>query len=140
MKPRIGAESGRMHVGAGDEKPRANLPQAFKYALSGIWATIKRERNIKIELVFAAAAIITAIALRLSWAGWAIIIVLIAVVLAAELFNSAIEALVDRVSPEEHPLAKHAKDAAAGAVLVLSIAAAIAGLIVYIDAFLKLGD
>jgi diacylglycerol kinase len=68
--------------------------------------------------------------LRLSFLGWAIVVLGIALVLAAELANTAIEALVDLVSPDDHPLAKLAKDMAAGAVLLASAGALTAGLLV----------
>jgi diacylglycerol kinase len=119
-------------------KSQISLAQAFKCAYSGIWSTIKTERNIKIELVFAALAIIAGFILQLGAVEWAIIVILIGIVLAAELFNSAIEALVDLASPEAHPLAKHAKDAAAGAVLILAKIAVVAGLIIFINAAFRL--
>ena len=68
--------------------------------------------------------------LRLSLLGWAIVALAIALVLAAELANTAIEAVVDLVSPADHPLAKLAKDMAAGAVLLASAGALTAGLLV----------
>ena len=63
---------------------------------------------------------------------WMIIILCIGVVIAAELFNTAIEKLVDLVSPQQHPVAGQVKDIAAGAVLVCAATAAIIGLIVFI--------
>jgi diacylglycerol kinase len=63
--------------------------------------------------------------LRLPAAGWAVLFLTIALVVAAELLNAAVESVVDLVSPEDHPLAKRAKDVAAAAVLV-AVAGAIA--------------
>lgn len=62
---------------------------------------------------------------------WIVIILCIGVVIAAELFNTAIEKLVDLVSPERHPIAGQVKDIAAGAVLVCAVAAAIIGIIIF---------
>ena len=72
------------------------------------------------------------------WGGWLLWFVLLALamglVLTAELLNTALEAVVDLVSPEEHPLAKQAKDVAAAAVLVASLAALAAGVFVLAEA------
>ena len=68
--------------------------------------------------------------LRLSIANWAILVLAIALVVAAELANTAIEAVVDLASPDLHPLAKRAKDVAAAGVLVASVGAAAAGALV----------
>jgi diacylglycerol kinase len=67
--------------------------------------------------------------LRLPPFAWALVVVAIALVLVAELFNSALEAVVDLASPDDHPLAKQAKDIAAGAVLVAAAAAVAIGLL-----------
>ncbi|MDA6987305.1 diacylglycerol kinase family protein, partial [Escherichia coli] len=63
---------------------------------------------------------------------WTVVVLCFGVVIAAELFNTAIERLVDLVSPERHPVAGQVKDIAAGAVLVCAVAAAIIGLIIFI--------
>ena len=72
------------------------------------------------------------IILKLSVLEWIICIILFALVLAGELFNTAIENAVDIIMPERHDKAKIAKDAAAGAVLVLAIASAVVGLIIFV--------
>ena len=70
------------------------------------------------------------IVLRLSAASWAVVALAIGLVLSAELLNTAIEAVVDLVSPADHPLAKRAKDVSAAAVLAASLAALAAGIFV----------
>jgi diacylglycerol kinase (ATP) len=117
---------------------RQSLVKAFTYAFSGIWTNVKSERNVKIDLVFGALAIIAAAILQLNVMEWAIILILIGCVLAAELFNTSLETLVDLACPKIDPLAKKAKDTAAGAVLVLTIVAVVAGLVIYINAALRL--
>ncbi len=87
---------------------------------------------MRIHLVLALAAVIAATVLRFSLLAWAVVALAISLVLAAELLNTAIEALVDLVSPEQHPLAKRAKDVAAAAVLAASLAALTAGVLVLI--------
>ena len=99
------------------------LASAFKCAADGIAHACKTQRNFKIELDFAMAAVVLGIVFAIDATQWAVIAVCIGAVLSGECVNTAIEAIVDLVSPEYHDLAKHAKDCAAGAVLVLSFAA-----------------
>jgi diacylglycerol kinase len=74
--------------------------------------------------------IVAGIVLRFSALGWAVVVLAGALVFVAELLNTALEALVDLVSPQDHPLAKQAKDVAAAAVLAASVGAAAAGVFV----------
>ena len=69
--------------------------------------------------------------LKLSKIEWCIIIITIVIVISAELFNTAIETVVDMVSPQKNPQAKLVKDIAAAAVLVLAIGAAVIGIIIF---------
>lgn len=111
---------------------------SFKYAIEGIVTTFKLEMNMKIHIIIMTAVIITGVILKLSILEWKICIILFSLVIAAELFNTAIEVVVDMIMPEFHPKAKIAKDAAAGGVLVLAIGAAIVGLIIFIPKFIEL--
>jgi diacylglycerol kinase len=88
------------------------------------------ERNARIHLLLAAVAVWLGWWVGLDRRDWVWLVWSIAAVMAAEAGNTAIEALVDLVSPEPHPLAKVAKDLAAGAVLLVSIAALLTGLLV----------
>ena len=99
------------------------LTSAFKCAAAGIAHACKTQRNFKIELGFAVAAIALGIVFSIDATQWAVIAVCIGVVLAGECVNTALESVVDLVSPEYHELAKHAKDCAAGAVLLMSFSA-----------------
>ena len=104
-----------------------DLGAAFRYAFAGLSAAWRTERNLRIHAVVAAAVIAAGAVLRLPPAAWAVVFLAIALVLAAELLNSAVETIVDLVSPQEHPLAKRAKDVAAAAVLVAVTGAVAAG-------------
>lgn len=117
---------------------RSSIIKAFGYALEGLLYTIRTQRNMKVHLVVGTLAIIACAALQLSPVEWAIILVLIGLVLMTEMLNTAIEAIIDLSSPEYHKLAKIAKDVGAGTVLVFSILAVAAGLIIYVSAFLRL--
>lgn len=111
---------------------------SFKYAIEGIKATFKSQTNMKIHVTVMLLVIIAGIILKLDSSKWKICIFLFSLVLAGELFNTAIEAIVDMVMPEFHPKAKLAKDAAAGGVLVLAIGAAIIGLMIFMPEIMKL--
>ena len=104
---------------------RHDLGAAFRYAFAGLFAAWRTERNLRIHAVVAAAVVVAGAVLRLPAAGWAIVFLTIALVVSAELLNAAIETVVDLVSPEDHPLAKRAKDVAAAGVLV-AVAGAVA--------------
>ncbi|MCL2632294.1 MAG: rRNA maturation RNase YbeY [Coriobacteriia bacterium] len=108
-----------------------SLLYSFKWAIQGIATTIKIERNMKIHLVVAAFAIVVSFLLGINPNQWAIIIICIALVLAAEMLNTALEHVVDLISPDYHPAAKIAKDAAAGVVLIFAICSVVAGLIIF---------
>jgi diacylglycerol kinase len=111
---------------------KSPLYKSFGYAFQGIWACIRRERNIKIHLTIMSLVIIFGCILRISITEWLICLILFAQVLSLEIVNTAIEACVDLISEERRPLAKLAKDAAAGAVLISAIFAAIIGLLIFV--------
>ena len=105
--------------------------KAFAYALAGIKDTFKTERNFKIQLALGALAVGAGWYVKLLLWQWALLAAAIFFVLVAELFNTAIEATIDLICQDKpHPLAKKAKDAAAGAVLLAAIFAILAGLVI----------
>lgn len=108
------------------------LVNSFKYAIEGFISSFKTERNMKIHVLAMALVVILGIYLKLSPIEWCIIVISIALVISAELFNTAIETLVDMVSPERNPNAKLVKDISAAAVLALAIGAAVVGTIIFI--------
>lgn len=104
---------------------------SFKYGIAGIAHAIRTQANFRIHLSISFVVIIAGLLLRSSNAEWAILVLTMMIVLAAELFNTSIEAALDRVSPEQHPLVKVAKDAAAGAVLITAIGAVVIGVLIF---------
>lgn len=104
---------------------------SFGYAMKGIAAAFRSERNLQWHGVSAAAVVGLGLYLNLSKLEWGVITTAIGLVWMAELFNTALEVLVNLVSPEYHPLAGKAKDIAAGAVLIASLTAALLGLLVF---------
>ena len=101
------------------------LYKSFGYAFQGIFTCIRKERNMKIHCTVAVLVVIAGLILGISVTEWCIC-------LGLELVNTAVEAVVDLVTEERHPLAKIAKDTAAGAVLIAAIMAAIVGLIIFV--------
>jgi len=91
---------------------------------------LRGQRNLRIHLAFVVAITVLALYLQVSLTQWAILALTYSLVMAAELLNSALEALTDLVSPKYHPLARQAKDLAAGAVLVTAIGAVAVGLLI----------
>jgi diacylglycerol kinase len=110
---------------------------SFRYAFQGVRDLIATQPNTRIHLAAAVAVISAGAALGLSAGEWALISVCIALVISMEAMNTALEYLTDLVSPEYHPLAGKAKDAAAAAVLIAATGAAAAGLIIFLPKILR---
>lgn len=108
------------------------LRKSFGYAFEGIATGISKERNMKIHCMAAVAVVVAGIVLKISVMEWCMCFVLFGLIMALELVNTAVEAVVDLVTEERKPLAKVAKDTAAGAVLIAAIMAAIVGGIIFI--------
>ncbi|EAX48237.1 diacylglycerol kinase [Thermosinus carboxydivorans Nor1] len=108
-----------------------SLFASFRYALAGVLYCLATQRNMRIH--FIAGAVVLLLAWRLQFSGTEMILLLLTVVavLVAEMFNTAVEKVVDLASPHRHPLAKMAKDVAAGAVLVTALASVAVGFILF---------
>ena len=114
------------------------IRNSFKYAIEGIWTSFKTERNMKIHFLIMILVIIAGIILKINKSEWIICIILFAIVIGSELFNTSIETIVDMVMPEKNEKAKIAKDVSAGAVLVVAIGAAIIGLVIFVPRILNI--
>ena len=114
------------------------LYRSFGYAFQGIFTCVRKERNMKIHCVAAVLVVIAGVILKISAIEWCICMVLFGLVMALEHVNTAVEAVVDLVTEERKPLAKIAKDTAAGAVLFTAIMAVIIGGIIFIPHFIAL--
>ena len=104
---------------------------SFRYALQGLKFALITQHNFRVHLVAACVAIGLGFGWGISGDDWRLIVVAIAIVLAAELVNTAFEHLCDVVQPDLHASVRAAKDIAAGAVLVCSIASAVIGVMVF---------
>ena len=114
------------------------IRNSFKYAIEGIWTSFKTERNMKIHIFIMILVIIAGIILKINKSEWIICIILFAIVIGSELFNTSIETIVDMVMPEKNEKAKIAKDVSAGAVLVVAIGAAIIRLVIFAPRILNI--
>ena len=108
------------------------LLKSFKYAAEGIKYAFIYEQNIIVHTIIATLVIILGISLKISHFEWLICFILFGLVVATELINTSIEAMMDLICPKKDPLAKIAKDTASGAVLVFASVAAISGLIIFV--------
>jgi len=116
---------------------RTSFLRSFCYAGQGVWHVVRTQRNMRVHLAAAAAVIALALILRVSAVDWACLLAVIGLVLTAEALNTVVEAVVDLCTDEFHPLAKIAKDAAAGAVLISSAAAFGVGIAVFLPRLLR---
>lgn len=107
------------------------ITKSFGHAFDGILAGFE-ERNMKIHCTMAVLVVFFGLVLHISVTEWCICLVLFGLIMGLELVNTALEAVVDLVTKEYQPLAKRAKDTAAGAVLIAAIMAAATGLIIFI--------
>ncbi|MCB0586708.1 MAG: diacylglycerol kinase family protein [Phaeodactylibacter sp.] len=108
-----------------------NRVRSFRYAFKGIAGLFYSEPNARIHLIMTILVLILGFLFTLSPVEWALIALAIGLVFAAEAFNTALEHLVDLVSPEYNELAGRAKDTAAAAVLFSAMGAAALGLILF---------
>ena len=105
---------------------------SYRYAIRGIRMAFRYEPNMSYHLVAGIAVLITNYLLGVSRTEWLITLILIGLAWMSEVFNTAIEKLADRVSPDHDPLIGNAKDLAAGAVVIICFFAVICALIIYI--------
>ncbi len=125
-----------MIPGTGKEHP--SFIRSFGYAIEGFITAVKTERNINVMLAAGVLTVVVGFIIGLDVAEWAAIAICIGLVIHGELCNTAMEAIVDLACQEVHPLAKRAKDIAAASVYVLSITAAVVGLLVFAHALFDL--
>lgn len=124
-----------MMPGTGQGHP--SFRRSFLFALQGFRTALATERNIKVMLGCAGLAIALGLALRIDALSWVAVLLCCGMVISFELVNTAIETVVDLVSPEFHPLAGRAKDAAAAS-WFMSFASVLVGCIVYLRALVAL--
>lgn len=129
--------------------PEAHVPRrsyfrrrvdSFRHAARGVRTIVATQPHARIHLVAATGVALAAWLLGVSALEWCALLLAIALVWASEAINTAIEFMVDLASPEHHPLAGKAKDAAAGAVLLAALLAALVGMIIFVPRLAALVD
>jgi len=111
-------------------RPKNHL-DSFRYAVEGIVHVFRTQKHMRFHFLTVVLVLLIGLELRLSRVEMAVLFIAVSSVLVAEMMNTAIESVVDMVTQAYHPLAKLAKDIAAGAVLIASITAAIVGGILF---------
>ena len=107
-----------------------NRLESFRYALAGIWYTLKTQRNAQIHLGIATTIVILGLTLKLTRTEWAILMLTTGFVWATEMLNTVAEAAMNYATTDFNPQVKIVKDVAAGAVLIAAITAVIVGLLI----------
>ena len=108
------------------------LGNSFKYAIEGFLASFKTERNLKIHMMMMVLVILMGVYFQISRMEWFFCMICFAIVISAELFNTAIEEVVDLVMPHKHEKAKLAKDISASAVLVVAFFSLLIGIAIFL--------
>ena len=111
---------------------------SFKYAFIGIASAFMTERNMKIHVSIMLVVIIMGLFFKISITEWIICVCLFAIVIGGEIFNTAIEQVVNIAMPEKDERAKLAKDISAGGVLVFAIGSAVVGIIIFLPKIIAL--
>ncbi len=114
----------------------SKLIQSFRFAISGIRATWRDEVNFRIEIFLATLVVALGIAIGFSPLEWIVVVGCISAVLLAEMVNTAIENLCDKISPEIDPTIGKVKDIMGGVVFIVSLGAAVAGALLIASRFL----
>lgn len=130
-KPPDAAKANENELPNGSFRRATSLIASFGYAFKGIAYAFRTQRNFKIHAVMTAMVIVAGLIFQVTLSEWEALAVVIGLVFQTELTNTAVEAIVDRISPDYHELAKVAKDCSAAAVLVTAIASTIVGLAIF---------
>lgn len=121
----------------GSRSDHPSFRKSFLFAFQGLKAALRSERTIKVMAGMGAAAVVAGLVVGLDATSWCVLLLCCGCVLGAELMNTAVETVVDLVSPEYHPLAGRAKDVAAAAVWTLCAFVAVVGVILFARALLS---
>ena len=114
------------------------LMSSFSFAFSGILLALRKERNMRIHFISSIIVLLISIYFSITKIEWIFILFTIGGMFALELLNTAIERVVDLVTAEYHPLAKQAKDLAAGAVLIYAALSVVIGIVIFLPYVLNL--
>lgn len=111
---------------------------SFVFPIKGLKYAYRNEQNLMVDIFIAILVLVLGFIFNISVTEWALLALVVGVVISAELFNTAIEAVVDLVTENYHPLAKVAKDTSAAAVFILAVVSVIVGLIIFLPKIVEL--
>lgn len=111
---------------------------SFKYSFQGLKYAYKNEQSLLIHLIVTILVIVVGIIVDLNMYEWLLVFILMGLVLATELINTSLEAVVDLISPQINPLAKIAKDTASAAVFIFCVVAFISGIVIFLPKIIGL--
>jgi len=120
-----------------NEKGLKKFFRSFIYPVKGLLYAYRNEQNLAVDVGIALVVIVFGILFGINKYEWAILVLTIGLVVSCELINTAIEAVVDLVTEEYHPLAKVAKDTSAAAVFIFAIIAVIVGIIIFVPKIIE---
>lgn len=106
--------------------------KSFQYALEGFLSAVRSEANLRFHIALTVIVIAAGLWLQIETVEWCIVVLCIGLVVGFELLNTSLELLCNHVTPEEHPSIKKIKDISAAAVLLVSIASAVTGLLIFL--------
>lgn len=115
-----------------------NRKIGFSFAVKGIIAVLKTERNFRVHLMFLLVVAACGFFFKISSFEWIAVVIVSGMVFTSEMLNTTIEKTIDYLRPEHHPMAAFIKDAAAGAVLIGAITAVIIGIIIFLPKLLAI--
>jgi undecaprenol kinase len=121
-----------------DKKRKYKYTDTFKFALSGIRVSFIKEKNLKFHFIFGLFVIVLGVIFNLTPTEWMFVLIAVLGMMVVEMINTSIERVVDLVTEQYHPLAKQAKDIAAGAVLIYAILSVLIGIIIFFPKILVL--
>jgi undecaprenol kinase len=127
-----------MNMGSVDKQRLKPIWHSFSYAITGIFTAVKQERNMRFHLLSSMLVVGISFYFSITTTEWLFILFAVGGMFALELVNTAIERVVDLAAPDFHPLAKQAKDVAAGAVFVYAILSVVIGIVIFSPYFLRL--
>ncbi|MFT5732958.1 MAG: diacylglycerol kinase [Planctomycetota bacterium] len=106
--------------------------RSFIHAFRGVATLIRTQRNAQVHAVAAGLVVAAGFALEVSSSEWCVLVLAIGCVVSAEAMNTGIEFVCDALHPEQHPMIGQAKDVGAAGVLIMALAAAVVGLLVFL--------
>ncbi len=134
MTPRSDAEYEAERIGSRNRARRLDLRRtlySFRHAGRGLAWAVTSQANLRFHMAAAAAVLLAALLFHFTAIEFVGLVLCFAVVIAAELFNTSLEVLIDYAWPERHPMIGRAKDVAAAAVLMAAIGTALVGLLLF---------